>query len=903
MLHRRNFLPRALVVLAGLTMHAGVAAPAQQLAQADRGPRFLRHVTRAEPPVEVDMNATPVLRRRVALTQPAATLGQILRAIRRQVGLKFIYSADVIPADRVIGLRADSITVAAALTEILLDARVDVVFYSAAEAGLVRRDPPRLGAIIGQVTDERTAAPIPGATVTIDLLSLAATAGSDGQYRLEEVPAATYTVQARYIGYAPASRSVTVAGEDEVTVDFALQRSAQRLDEVVTTGTVVPTEVKALPTPITVITAEDISRQQPRRVDQLLRQMVPSSFGFEFAGSPEAMQVSARGASGFTSGSGLKIYVDGIEVANRATMAVDPNSIERIEVIRGPEAAAIYGSDAIGGVMQIFTKKGGGTVGRPQVGAQAMLGTMQNPYLEGSSALRQEYQASIRGGGLTASYHFGAGYMHQGDWLPEGAASAPSVFGGVHYVLGPLTVDVSARYYSNTHGSPANPLTVQTGSLNASKPQYRRNQYAMETYGAHITYQPSDWWRHGLTVGVDRYTMDSRNTQPRLLTPADTLLGLSVTSRQKPSVAYNTSVTVPLSSSMVISATAGVDHYRYFNNFSSTTGALNTSGTIRLAPDRTWTQTRDVTTNTGYFAQAQLNIHEALFVTGALRADQNSAFSDGVGSPLAPRGGIAYVHQLGSTTLKLRASYGEAIRPPLPDWGSSIVTPTFIRLANPLLVPERQLGGDVGVDVALGAEASVNVTYYRQSARDLIQAIFLPPTEGISTHQFQNVGRVRNSGVEIEGRLNLSGVELRGQYAITRSVVQELGPGYAGDLVPGDHMLGVPRSSAGASVAVSPLRSTSVTAGFTYAGPRTNYNTLAQLRCSAQTGPCQPSLRGYWMDYPAAVRANLSATQQLTPTLTGVLAVENLTNSSTPEGNNGILGVGRIGSLGIRWQW
>ena len=62
----------------------------------------------------------------------------------------------------------------------------------------------------------------------------------------------------------------------------------------------------------------------------------------------------------------MKVFVDGIEVANPTTAAVDPNSIERIEVIRGPQAAAIYGSDAIGGVIQIFTKRGDPTLSHPR---------------------------------------------------------------------------------------------------------------------------------------------------------------------------------------------------------------------------------------------------------------------------------------------------------------------------------------------------------------------------------------------------------------------------------------------------------------------------------------------------------------------------------------------------------
>src|SRR4029077_589103 len=106
--------------------------------------------------------------------------------------------------------------------------------------------------------------------------------GNDGRYRIADVPAGSYTARARYIGYAPASASVTVSADQEATADFALEKSPQQLNEVVTTGTVVPTEVKALPTPISVISASDIELERPHSVEELFRQAVPTAVGWDF---------------------------------------------------------------------------------------------------------------------------------------------------------------------------------------------------------------------------------------------------------------------------------------------------------------------------------------------------------------------------------------------------------------------------------------------------------------------------------------------------------------------------------------------------------------------------------------------------------------------------------------------
>src|SRR5260370_6370793 len=89
----------------------------QEPAEADRGPRFLWRASPIAEPVPIDMNATPTLRRRVTLTNADATVGQLLGALQKQTGVKFIYSGDAIPVARRVGLRAESITLAAALTE------------------------------------------------------------------------------------------------------------------------------------------------------------------------------------------------------------------------------------------------------------------------------------------------------------------------------------------------------------------------------------------------------------------------------------------------------------------------------------------------------------------------------------------------------------------------------------------------------------------------------------------------------------------------------------------------------------------------------------------------------------------------------------------------------------------
>jgi len=142
------------------------------MALADRGPRFLLAPASGGAPVEVDASRSGLLRRPVSLKLEAPTVGRMLAAIEAQTGLRFVYSRAVVPVDKPVGLRADSITVAAALTEILLDTNIDVIVARDGQLTLVRRTDQATamdtGAVVGRVTDKKTGTAIAGATVVVE---------------------------------------------------------------------------------------------------------------------------------------------------------------------------------------------------------------------------------------------------------------------------------------------------------------------------------------------------------------------------------------------------------------------------------------------------------------------------------------------------------------------------------------------------------------------------------------------------------------------------------------------------------------------------------------------------------------------------------------------------------------
>lgn len=893
---------RLLSVLSLLLASWAAPGSAQQVTLADRGPRFLyASSTRAEP-IEIDANSSAVLRRVISLDLEQPTVGSLLGSIERQTGLRFAFDRGLVPVAQPVALRAEAITVSAALTAILADAGVDVLLSSGKQIVLVRRTPRvpvQEGTIVGRVTDKKSAAAIAGATVVVEGTKLSATTGNDGRYRIASVAAGTYTLRARYIGYAPGLTSATVSADQEATADFGLEKAAQRLNEVVTTGTLVPTAVRALPTPVSVISDSDIALQHPHTVQELIRQAVPTAVSWDWASYPGQLSLSTRGASTFFGGGvQMKVFVDGVDAANPTFTTVDLNSIDHIEIIRGPQAAAIYGSDAIGGVIQIFTKRGDQSVTRPQVDAQVALGMVQTPYGGYGTALRQSYNAAVRGGGSDVGYNFGGGYSHTGDYLPGGDRSAlsnPSAYGGMQFARGIITINVSGRYQIQNNPSVDAPEVFASGFSYFSKPLYQPQEFRNETFGARIDLAPTTWWRHSLTVGVDRTEYDDAQSQPRLTSAADTLLFVYQQTDAKTAIGYNTSIQGSFAPGFSGSIAAGFDHFSqpssYFFAFAPTI-----TGTIATAPENSPAISRSITNNTGYFAQAQLGVHDKLFLTGGLRAEQNTNFGDSVGTPLSPRVGLSYAEQVAGATLKIRGSWGRAIRPPSPEAKAAYTTPFGVKLANPELRPERQRGWDAGFDAVFGSRGSLSLTYYDQTAEDLIQ---YTQVQAPITYQNQNAGRVRNTGVEVEGTLLVGPARLKAQYGYARARIEQLSPTYTGDQRIGDQVLATPWHTAGGSLDLALRAGTNLAAGVAYVGSWNQYDYLAEYRCFGGTGPCAATSRGYIVAYPGFVKFNATASQAIRRGLSAFVSVDNLANNTAVEYSNNGPVMGRITTVGL----
>src|SRR5207244_6731092 len=231
------------------------------------------------------------------------------------------------------------------------------------------------GSIAGRVTDKASQQPVAGAQVLVLGTSLSTLTARDGAYRISNVPAGRYTLQVRLIGFATASQPVTVAPGEAASADIAVSAAAVPLEAVVVTGTGAEQLKRELGNNIPVIdAAKTVERAAPTSFADLLNARVPGVQVLPSGGTTgSGSRVRIRGASRLSLTNEPIIVLDGIRVDNGATGVLrassigiggqspsrlndlNPDEIESIEVVKGPSAAALYGTDAVNGVIQIRT--------------------------------------------------------------------------------------------------------------------------------------------------------------------------------------------------------------------------------------------------------------------------------------------------------------------------------------------------------------------------------------------------------------------------------------------------------------------------------------------------------------------------------------------------------------------
>ena len=484
----------------------------------------------------------------------------------------------------------------------------------------------------------------------------------------------------------------------------ALCRAAEadELQIIVITATRIPTPVLQVASSITVVTAADIEARQERTFADVLKD-IPGLNVVQTGGPGGETSVFMRG----TNSNHTKVFIDGIDVSDpsNATGAFDfgqllTQDIERVEVLRGPQSG-LYGSDAIGGVINIITKSGNGPA---QFTGAAEGGTFDTFNQAGTVSGSDEafhYSASV------AHFHAGATPVTPLDLLLPGEARIDD-------------------YDDN--------LTLTTKLGYDVTPDFDLGLAARYT-DIHLRDTGEDYL---VALPFSGYPAPEQ-------TSADT-------------VEYATRLTAHLKSfDGVLEQTLGLayTHDRTDTVEPQTPPALNTGerrkadwqGDVKFDPTETLVLgaeyerdeidqpiTADVHIGSAY-GELQSQIGDHWFSALNVRHDDNSRFGDKTTWRFAP----GWV--LTETDTKLHASVGTGFKAPtLSELYQSF--PAFFFFANPNLKPESSTGWDAGIEQAVVHDVlRVGVTYYYNRIRDLI-------TTDVTGTTWANVGRATTDGIE-----------------------------------------------------------------------------------------------------------------------------------------------------------
>ncbi|MCF7803927.1 MAG: TonB-dependent receptor [Candidatus Marinimicrobia bacterium] len=209
------------------------------------------------------------------------------------------------------------------------------------------------GAITGVVLNSETQQPLPGANIVVVGTVMGTAADENGEFRLDGLSPGEYAVQFTNIGYKARTDTVDVTGGESRFLRIELTPTALQSPQLVVTGSKRSVRVTESPVSIGTLSEDDLQLRMPTTLNEVLS-LQP---GVQMVGG----DVNIRGSSGYTRGAGSRVLVlvDGVPLLASDNGgiywdAVPTQNIERVEILKGP-GSALYGSNALGGVINIIT--------------------------------------------------------------------------------------------------------------------------------------------------------------------------------------------------------------------------------------------------------------------------------------------------------------------------------------------------------------------------------------------------------------------------------------------------------------------------------------------------------------------------------------------------------------------
>lgn len=676
------------------------------------------------------------------------------------------------------------------------------------------------GTVRGRVIRIGTSSAVARAQVFVAGTRLGAMTDDDGNYQIANVPTGGQHVRVRMLGYAPAEQEVQVTAGAVVTADFALHPAAIALDEIVVSGTAGQARRREVGNAVGQINAADISTAGLDVSRMLQGRVAGVSVSGTGGNTGAGSAIRLRGNSSVALSNQPLVYIDGVRVrsdeypknvpptgfqgrsANYNASPLNdlnPDDIERVEVLKGAAATTLYGTEAAAGVIQIFTKHGsaGAPVWTAQVGQgfnqERPFGTAGADYLFMDPWLRRgphgTYALSVAGGTTAGLRYYVSGDLDENSGvLPHDHERKTVVRGNFGFApTEKLTFDWNTSFThdgidntpagNNAHGLTLNAFRRDRNYFGSANPDTisRVLDYSLRTnidrlvLGGTATHQFNAHLQNKLTLGLDRADLENRNLRPYgfVAAPQGIISDQRWTSQL---------LTLDYVGSFDWTFGGGLHSNTAWGAQNATTDVTDVTGyaegfpgpgvpTVSSGGTRLAYENRQRVISAGAFMQELLGLHDRYFLTLGLRVDGYSAFGADLGLQAYPKVSASYVlseepfwpERLGM--LKLRAAYGQAGRAPgafdavqtweAVSWGGQSALRPY-NVGNRDLGPERTTELELGFDAAfLDSRLNADFTYYNDRTRDALLPVSQIPSMGFTRSQLENVGVLAKSGIEL----------------------------------------------------------------------------------------------------------------------------------------------------------
>jgi TonB-linked SusC/RagA family outer membrane protein len=753
------------------------------------------------------------------------------------------------------------------------------------------------GSLTVTVTDAANQRPVEAARVFLVGTTIAGQTTAEGKLTLRAINPGSYTARVLRVGYTEQSKPITIAAGQATTLNVALTTAAVNLAAVVTTATGEQRRVE-IGNATANIDAAKVTESAPLgNLNDLLNSRAPGVTVTSGTQTGTGARIRIRGINSISLNNEPIWIIDGIRMtSNQGSFStvtgsgggtggnspsrvgdLNPEEIESIEIVKGPSAATLYGTDAANGVILVTTKKGragaarwsvyteGGTVydrnyypaafslwgKRPGETASSRafcnlqrVGTGECA-ADSTSSLnifdekdltplktspRRQVGVQVSGGTEAVRY-----FVSAEDELEVGVMSLPeferermdstglkiypwtsrpnqmgrrSLRSNVNATISPKFdlgmstnfINVAQRYSlesnataglgSHLFGGPGTRNNGTVTGLGTALNGYRawtpgymwQEKTAQEVnrfiWSGQANYRPTSWLSTRATVGNDWTGRNDENILLRGEGPpltAITRLGSRGLNR-----VYINNVTVDAGATATYDflgfqnkTTVGAQYIGYQFTSASTgsnqlaPGSQNVASGTQLSVAEGTTRQKTF----GTFIEQAVAWRDRLFLTAAVRSDQNSAFGTNFQSIVYPKASASYLISEEDwwrapswvNTMRLRYAYGQSGVQPGPNdalrfYSAGITSvsnadqPTITQaaLGNPDLRPERSAEHEMGFETQmLNQRLSLDVTYYSKITTDALYSAVLPPSFGSVASQLRNLASVKNSGVEI----------------------------------------------------------------------------------------------------------------------------------------------------------